>query len=351
MHDTDAIRRDHPIADVATAAGLDLRPTGGRLIGICPFHGDSRPSLVVYPANRGYYCFGCGAGGDVIDFVSRLHGVGFREAATMLTGEPRPCAIPVTAPATPAPGPKLDAEQVAAVVEVAVGFYHDALWSRPGALSYLHERGITDRTVSACRLGFGVRGLAGVLRKRGLDLGTAERLGLMAARREPFAGRVIIPDLIDGRATWVTGRRLDDREPRYLNLRAEKPILGLNRVNSEAIIVVEGPFDWLTAVEWGFAAAALLGTRVSDRAERQLDRFEQVYLALDNDEAGQQATADLAERLGERAIPVRLPPGVHDVSSFAQNGGRAAFARCILQAGREARARQARTNAIGQRAA
>lgn len=337
MHNTDAIRRDHPIADVAAAAGLKLRPTGGRLVGICPFHGDSRPSLVVYPANRGYYCFGCGAGGDVIDFVSRLHQVGFREAATMLTGEPRPCALPVTAPATPALGPKLDAEQVAAVVEVAVGFYHDALWSRPRALSYLHERGITDRTVSACRLGFGVRGLAGLLRKRGLDLATAERVGLLAEGREPFVGRVIIPDLNHGRATWFTGRRLDDREPRYLNLRVEKPILGVYRVAGDAVVVVEGPFDWLTAIEWGFASVALLGTRVSDQAERRLDRFGQVYLALDNDEAGQQATAELAEHLGHRPIPVRLPPGVHDVSSLAQNGGRAAFIRCILRAGREAR--------------
>lgn len=337
MHDTDAIRRGHPIADVAAAAGLELRPTGGRLVGICPFHGESRPSLVVYPANRGYYCFGCGAGGDVIDFVSRLHRVGFREAATILTGEQRLSALPATPRVTPAPGPKLDPEQVAAIVEAAVGFYHHALWSHPRALRYLRDRGVSDGTARACRLGFGVRGLAAVLAQRGLDLATAEGLGLLAEGREPFVGRIIIPDPSDARATWLTGRRLDDREPRYLNLRVERPILGLSRIEGDAVVVVEGPFDWLTAVEWGFAAGALLGTRVSDRAVRQLDRFEQVYLALDNDAAGWQATAELAERLGHRAIPVRLPSGVHDVSSLGQNGGRAAFTRCILQAGREAR--------------
>lgn len=337
MHDTDAIRRDHPIADVAAAVGLELRPTGGRLVGVCPFHGDSRPSLVVYPANRGYYCFGCGAGGDVIDFVSRLHRVGFREAATILTGERRLSAIVASPAATRAPEPKLDPEQVAAIVEAAVAFYHHALWSHPRALSYLHDRGVTDHTTRAFRLGFGVRGLAVVLAQRGLDLATAEGLGLLAEGREPFAGRVLIPDLNDGRATWFTGRRLDDREPRYLNLRVEKPILGHGQVDGDAVILVEGPFDWLTAIEWGFAAAALLGTRVSDRAEQQLGRFEQVYLALDNDEAGQQAAAELAGRLGHRAIRVHLPPGVHDVSSLAQNGGRAAFIRCVLQAGREAR--------------
>ena len=337
MYDTDAIRRGHPIADVAAAAGLELRQTAGRLVGICPFHGDSRPSLVLYPASQSYYCFGCGAGGDVIDFVSRLHRVGFRDAAAILTGERQPSETPSTPVATPRPERKLDPEQVAAIVEVAVGFYHQALWSHPRALNYLHDRGVSNRTAEECRLGVGVRGLAAVLAQRGLDLVTAESLGLLAEGREPFVGRVIIPDLIDGRASWFTGRRLDDREPRYLNLRVEKPILGLNRVDGDAVVVVEGPFDWLTAVEWDFAAAALLGTRVSDRAERQLDRFEQVYLALDNDEAGHQATAELADRLVHRAIPVRLPHGVHDVSGLAQNGGRAAFIRCMLQAGREAR--------------
>ena len=77
MHDTDAIRRDHPIGDVVAASGLQLRPMGGRLTGVCPFHGDTRPSFVVYPATRSYYCFGCGAGGDVIDFVARRNKVGF----------------------------------------------------------------------------------------------------------------------------------------------------------------------------------------------------------------------------------------------------------------------------------
>ncbi|MBN9492596.1 DNA primase, partial [bacterium] len=86
MHDTDSIRRDHPIADVAVASGLQLRPIGGRLTGVCPFHGDTRPSLLVYPATQSYYCFGCGAGGDVIDFVARLHKVDFKEAVEMLSG-------------------------------------------------------------------------------------------------------------------------------------------------------------------------------------------------------------------------------------------------------------------------
>ena len=93
MYDTDAIRRDHPIADVAVASGLQLRPTGGRLVGPCPFHGDIRPSLVIYPSTRSYYCFGCGAGGDVLDFVSRLHNTSFKEAAALLQGVRLPMPV------------------------------------------------------------------------------------------------------------------------------------------------------------------------------------------------------------------------------------------------------------------
>lgn len=74
MYDVISIRQSHPIEEVAARFGVDLRATGRRLVGSCPFHRDDRPSLVVYPANQSYFCFGCGAGGDVIDFAGRLHG-------------------------------------------------------------------------------------------------------------------------------------------------------------------------------------------------------------------------------------------------------------------------------------
>lgn len=343
MHDTDAIRRDHPIADVAAAAGLELRPTGGRLAGVCPFHGDTRPSLVVYPANRSYYCFGCGAGGDVIDFVSRLHRVDFRQAVTLLAGAHMP-AIPagVSRPSAVAV-PEVDPVKAGPLVEAGVAFYEDAIWSRPEALDYLASRGIHERTVRRFRLGFGVPGLAAHFRDRDLDIETAHQLGLLDEDRECFTGRLIIPDIVEGRATWLTGRRLSDREPRYLNLRLPKPLLGLASAKGEAVVVTEGPFDWLTAVEWGFWSVALLGTRVPGRAAQLLERFDEVYLVLDPDEAGREATGELCERLGGRALPVVLPAGVTDLNSLGcQPDGRSTFTRCILEAGRDARATRER---------
>jgi len=338
MHDTDAIRRGHPIADVAAASGLELRQTGGRLTAVCPFHGDSRPSLVLYPASQSYYCFGCGAGGDVIDFMSRLRRVNFREAVALLAGA-QVAPMPAAGPHPPkVVVPEVDPTKAAPIIETAVAFYEEAFWSRPEVLDYLASRGIHERTVRRFRLGFGMPGLAAALRDRNLDLETAQQLGLLDEDRECFTGRVIIPELVEGRAIWFTGRRLSDREPRYLNLRLPKPLLGLASAKGEAVVVTEGPFDWLTAVEWGFWSVALLGTRVPANVAQSLERFEDVYLVLDPDPAGQEATKELYERLGDRAIPVALPPGVSDLNGLGRRpDGRSILTRCVLQAGREAR--------------
>lgn len=228
--------------------------------------------------------------------------------------------------------------KAAPIIETAGAFYEEAIWSRPEVLGYLASRGIHEGTVRRFRLGFGMAGLAAALRDRNLDIGTAQQLGLLDGDRECFAGRVIIPDLAAGQATWFTGRRLSDREPRYLNLRLPKPLLGLASVKGDAVVVTEGPFDWLTAVEWGFWAVALLGTRVPGNVAQSLERFDEVYLALDPDEAGREATAELCKRLGERAIPVVLPQGVSDLNGLGRRpDGRSILTRCILQAGREAR--------------
>ena len=84
--DLDAIRRDNPVADVAAGAGVELKRKGTEMVGLCPFHSERTPSFTVYDAGRRFQCFGCGAGGDVFDFVRALHGVGLREAGELLGG-------------------------------------------------------------------------------------------------------------------------------------------------------------------------------------------------------------------------------------------------------------------------
>jgi DNA primase len=330
-----SIRRSNPIEAVVVRSGVGLRAAGRRLVGNCPFHRDGRPSLAVYPANQSYFCFGCGAGGDVIDFVARLHGLGFKEAAAMLAGSAEARCGPDDAPRnvirlpTP-PRPAALTQVEAQVIDAAVSFYHDALWSSGDALAYLAARGVSPATARQCRLGFGCSGLAVHLRRRGLSLDAARRVGLISGERETMLGRIVIPDIRGGRTGWLTGRSVDGREPRYLNLRRATPLLGVDLVRSDEVVVTEGPFDWLTAVQWGLPAVALLGSRVSHSMVQALSRFRRVYLALDSDEAGRRAAAQLAAELDCRAATVELPSDVHDLNDLGRlPDGREAFLRCL----------------------
>ncbi|MGD9510666.1 MAG: toprim domain-containing protein, partial [Geminicoccaceae bacterium] len=102
-------------------------------------------------------------------------------------------------------------------------------------------------------------------------------------------------------------------------------------VGSPTAVVVEGVFDWLTLVQWGFPAVALVGTHVRTEELRALGgRFRRLYLALDADDVGRAATDAIARALGPMALPVSLPPGVKDVAELAlRPGGRALFARAL----------------------
>jgi DNA primase len=335
VYDVLSIRRSNPIDVVLSEAGVELQSRGRRLVGRCPLHGDGQPSLVVYPDNQSYFCFGCGAGGDVIDFVSRLREVGFKEAASMLAGSGRQPVVQPRSPAGPVQrtAPVNLTHREADVIEAAVRCFHDALWRSTEALAYLRSRRISPSAARHCRLGFGDQGLADCLRKRGLSLAVARSIGLLHGDRCAMLGRIVIPDLHGGRATWLTGRSIDGRDPRYLNPRLAAPLLGLDRVRANELLVTEGPFDWLTAVEWDLPAVALVGSRVSRATVRALSGFRRVFVALDSDDAGRRAAAHLAADLGPRARLVELPAGVKDLNDLAsRKDGQVVFRRCLATA-------------------
>lgn len=332
MIDLDALRAAHPIATVVERSGVNLRPSGGRLVGCCPLHDDHRPSFTVYPDTASYYCFGCGVGGDVLDFLARAYRLDFRGALRLLEGA-RAGAIPQrqAGPVRHESRREPPDPAILAVVDAAATCYHRCLWRSEAALAYLARRGIVRATARAHRLGYATRdGLVEVLRDRGLDVAAAERVGLLRQGRAVLAGRIVIPDLRGGRATWLTGRALAGREPRYLSLRLPLPLLGLTRVRGDAVVVTEGLFDWLTARQWGLPVVALVGTHASREALRRLSRFRRVYLALDADAAGRQATTELCRRLGDRAVSIPLPAGVKDLAELAPRpDGRALFLRAL----------------------
>ncbi len=335
--DLERVKERHAIADVVAAHGVALRPSGTRFVGRCPFHQDGRASLVVYPATRSFFCFGCGAEGDVIDFVRRRTGAGFREALRLL-GE-----TPVSAELPPRPTPprrRLSLED-RLILLAATELYHETLLRTPAMLRYLETRGVDAVLARRCRLGYCDGGaLVAYLRRRRLSLRRAEALGLVFPDGdETMRGRVVIPDLRDGSVGWMVGRVVDGRRPpRYRGLALERPLLGYDQVRGRSpLIVTEGPFDWLTLVGWGLPACAVLGTQPGTAALKLLREFPSVVVAFDADEAGVAGARQLVAALGSSARAITLPGGVNDVADLATRpGGREAFLHALDGARREA---------------
>jgi DNA primase len=334
-HDIAAIKRNNAIADVIAGHGVALRQRGTRLVGCCPFHPDEHPSLVVYPETESFYCFGCQAGGDVIDFVRRAEGLSFRAALDRLAGDG-------IAPAqNPDPVEQRLSLDDRMILTAACEVYHETLLRTPAALRYLGERGVEGPVVRRCRLGFSDgRSLRHYLQRRRLSLRRATEMGLFwprNSRGETMAGRVVVPELRDAQCIWMVGRAMrEDQQPKYRGLSLPKPILGYERVRGRPrVFVTEGAFDYLTGVGWGLPICGLLGTHV--RAERLvfLQRARRVLIVFDNDGPGREAASELAARLGPNARAIELPDGVKDLNDLGRRPeGRATFFRLVKEADR-----------------
>jgi DNA primase len=173
------------------------------------------------------------------------------------------------------------------------------------------------------RVGFAAGGeLVSYLAWRGLSAHRARRAGLLDADgREVMHGRIVFPELRNGRPVWLIGRLLQALPdvPRYLGLPGSKPLLGWDwaRQDLRGACVVEGPTDLLALRMWGVPGVALCGTRLSPPMLNALDGWQRLYVLLDADEAGQEATTRVVEVFGSRALPVELPPGAKDVAELA----------------------------------
>lgn len=335
VYDVDSIKQRNSIAEVVAAHGVALRDSGAHLVGQCPFHEDEHPSFAVYPETRSFYCFGCNAGGDVIDFVRRADNLSFRDALERLSNGQAP---------TPSnsPRPEILSLDDRMILTAAAAVYHETLLRTPKALRYLEDRGIGVSLVRRCRLGFcDGRSLRPYLQRHRLSLRRATEMGLLWAkgsRGETMAGRIVVPELRGGQCIWMLGRVLDEeRQPKYRGLSLPKPILGYERVRGRPrVFVTEGAFDYLTGVAWGLPMCALLGTQV--RAERLsfLQRARRVLIVFDSDAPGREAAASLAQSLGSKARVVALPEGLKDLSELATKPhGRATFFRALKDAEQE----------------
>ena len=349
--DIPALKARHPLGDAVEASGVRLRGRGRVRQGVCPFHDESEGSFTVYADTERWYCFGCGLGGDVLDFVQRTENLSLPEAVRRLdglpcrqAGSPGPAPRVATRPAlTRRPKSAAVPPRDPALLTAAARFYAGQLRRSPVAREYLASRGVGPD--AALRLGLGYApgsGLREALESAGF---TAERLrdcGLFMERgMERFAAMVIVPEVAGGLVRWLAGRAVDPNvTPRFQALPGPKPVLGLGRLGPAPpwAVLAEGVFDWLALAGWGLPACAALGTQGVEKVATSLRGCPRVFLAFDQDDAGLEATERLAGLLGRRAAAVTLPEGIGDVGELAAlPHGRALFLRLLGQAARSAR--------------
>ncbi len=351
--DITALKARHPLGDTVEAAGVRLKGRGRVRQGICPFHDEIEGSFTVYADSERFYCFGCGAGGDVLDFIQRTENLTLTEAIARLDGSPGPAPGAANRPAGPRQPPEAAGlpPRDPNLLTAAARFYAGQLRLESEAQEYLASRGVGQ--AAAARLGLGFApgsGLWLALESCGFPEKRIQDSGLFMERgAERFAGMVVVPDPVSstGQATsgglvrWLVGRALDPgAKPRFQALPGPKPVLGLGRLGPAPpwAVVGEGVFDWLLLTGWGLPSVAALGTQGVERVASALRGCPRVFLAFDADDAGQEATARLQSLLGRRAAAVTLPQGVGDVADLAAlPHGRAAFLRLLSQAARSAR--------------
>jgi DNA primase len=334
------IKRESDLAAVVRSRGVALKPQGGDLIGLCPFHEDKNPSLHVTPGKQLWRCVSCNATGNVIQFVQRFDGVSFRHAYELLkTGKLSALSAPTTgAPLKKSTVPRLenplaaDADDQAALRQV-LDYYHARLKENPAALAYLKKRGLGAEAVAAFKLGFVDRTLGLRLpnnqRKEGAAIRERlTRLGVLRATgHEHLRGCVTFPVIAEnGEIGTVYGRAIDapTKDGRHLFLPGpQRGIWNPAALRSAEVIVTEGIIDALTFwsagfrhVTTGYSAKALPEELLAALIAAKVRR---VVIAYDRDKAGDEGAAAVAAQLaayGVECVRVLFPPG-QDANAYA----------------------------------
>jgi DNA primase len=353
--DTESLRREHPIAELVTSYGIELRRVGAALVGRCPFHQDrGRPNLHVYNRSSRWICYRCGEHGDVIGFVQQMDNLTFREAVARLTHGTVQTRTTIRRQrrrfrrSLSSEIGHVRRPDEYEVLTAAAELYANRLLTDELALGYLARRGFAREVLEQHHIGYASGDeLISYLRWRGLPLGAALRAGLLTIDGHEFlTGRITFPEYRAGHAVWMIGRLVEITDgppavpgPKYLGLPSDKPLFGWEDaiVHPSGICVVEGPIDLLALRSWGIPGIALVGCGVRHDKLRQLDRFERLYVALDPDPGGRQGTQSLIAYFGARAVPVDLPAG-DDVGKLAMyRDGEERFRNAIRTAAAAAR--------------
>jgi DNA primase catalytic core len=346
--EVERLKREVSVQRLAEARGIKLKRLGADLHGLCPFHDDKTPSLVITPSKNLWHCMGaCNAGGTAIDWVMRADGISFRHAVELLRADHLPLARPAlesrravqpkvgTVRKLPPPVAQ-DADDRMQMVQV-VDFYNETLKQSPEAMKYLAARGLTSsEMIDRFRLGFANRTLGYRLpaknRAAGLEMrGRLQTLGVLReSGHEHFNGSVVIPIFNrSGDVVEMYGRKITPnlREGTPDHLYLPGPHRGVWNeealTGSKEIVLCESLIDALTFWNAGLrnvtASYGVNGFTADHRAAFDGHGIERVYIAYDRDEAGDKAAAALAVELmamGIECFRVEFPRGM-DANEYA----------------------------------
>ena len=366
----DALLERIDIVDVV-GRQVQLKKSGASLVGLCPFHAEKSPSFNVIPTKQFYHCFGCGASGNAIKFLTEFSGMGFIDAVRELAQQ-----VGMTLPeedSSPAEREQAAAQKqrrstLTEVLAKAAEAYRRELRQSPRAIDYLKGRGLSGEIAAAFGLGYapdGWRSLASVFPS--YDDPLLEESGMVIAkepedasaadadadrkRYDRFRDRIMFPiRSVQGDVIGFGGRVLDRGEPKYLNS-PETPVFSKGRElyglfegraalrQRGYALVVEGYMDVVALAQSGFGnAVATLGTACTPDHLQKLFRFtDSVVFSFDGDAAGRRAArraleASLPHASDTRTIRFLFLPAEHDPDSYVREFGAAAFEECVVQA-------------------
>lgn len=335
-------------SDIADVVGqyVALTRKGSNLFGLCPFHNEKTPSFVVYPDTQSFYCFGCGAAGDVINFVRKYNNLGYVESVKQLAsrvGMPLPEEEDKEARAR---------QRLLEINRCAARYFYEQLNAKtPEAAQarryWKEKRGLSDAAIRRFGLGYAPEDFGGLLhylKRRGFNEGELEHSGLIKRSAKGnlydiFRHRVMVP-IIDVRGSIIAfgGRVLDDSKPKYINspetmvYHKSRTLFALNiakKSTSKRYILCEGYMDVISMHEAGFnTAVCACGTALTAEQVKLLSEYaDEVILSYDSDEAGQKATERSLGLFANSPVKVSVLSyqGAKDPDEFIKKYGRERF--------------------------
>lgn len=348
------VRSENDIVDVISSY-VKLQKKGSSYFGLCPFHNEKSPSFSVSREKQMYYCFGCGAGGNVFTFLMEYENYSFQEALKYLADRAG-VELPEAEYSKEA---RERADQKAILLEinkVAAQYFYVQLKSPQGAhaLSYLKDRGLSDEMIHSFGLGYSNKysnDLYQYLKSKGYRDELIVKAGLVTVDErygvsDKFWNRVMFPIMdSNSRVIGFGGRVMGDAKPKYLNspetmiFDKSRNLYGLNRARSSRkpyFLLCEGYMDVISLHQAGFSnAVASLGTALTPGHASLIKRYvKEVYLTYDSDEAGTKAALramPILKDVGITARIIRMEP-YKDPDEFIKHLGAEAFEERIHKA-------------------